>query len=222
MQMSELNLDLYNVTVDELQEYDLALIAAFVEMVGATTAYKKMVEVGVGSFHQYDVAWREFLQAIDRAWNKVVVRCHDEKKWQKLKSKYEKLRKDDPLLKYVAQARNVTEHSISDVIVDWDANLKAQPVVGGIHLSWSPWDRPLLPVTNRGTTFLPPKKHLSKSMDYYRQKRPGVEEPRVVAELAMQFYIKMIQEITNEVFPEIKKRNAGREEGRSTGPVQTL
>ncbi|HDS0925787.1 hypothetical protein [Pseudomonas sp. CJQ_13] len=220
--MSELNFDLYNVTVDDLQEYDLALIAAFVELVGATNAYKKMVEVGVGSFHQYDMAWREFLQAIDRAWNKVLVRCHGEKKWQKLKSKYEKLRKEDPLLKYVAQARNVTEHSISDVIMDWDANLKAQPVLGGIHLSWSPWDRPLLPVTNRGATFLPPKKHLSKSMDYYRQKRPGVEEPRVVAELAMQFYVKMMQEITNEVFPEIKKRNAGGVKGNSIGPVQVL
>lgn len=220
--MSELNFDLYNVTVDDLQEYDLALIAAFVELVGATNAYKKMVEVGVGSFHQYDMAWREFLQAIDRAWNKVLVRCHGEKKWQKLKSKYEKLRKEDPLLKYVAQARNVTEHSISDVIMDWDANLKAQPVLGGIHLSWSPWDRPLLPVTNRGATFLPPKKHLSKSMDYYRQKRPGVEEPRVVAELAMQFYVRMMQEITNEVFPEIKKRNAGGVKGNSFGPVQVL
>jgi len=220
--MSELNFDLYNVTVDDLQEYDLALIAAFVELVSATNAYKKMVEVGVGSFHQYDMAWREFLQAIDRAWNKVLVRCHGEKKWQKLKSKYEKLRKEDPLLKYVAQARNVTEHSISDVIMDWDANLKAQPILGGIHLSWSPWDRPLLPVTNRGATFLPPKKHLSKSMEYYRQKRPGVEEPRVVAELAMQFYVKMMQEITNEVFPEIKKRNAGGVKGNSIGPVQVL
>ncbi|TRX75259.1 hypothetical protein [Pseudomonas mangiferae] len=220
--MSELNFDLYNVTVDDLQEYDLALIAAFVELVGATNAYKKMVEVGVGSFHQYDMAWREFLQAIDRAWNKVLVRCHGEKKWQKLKSKYEKLRKEDPLLKYVAQARNVTEHSISDVIMDWNANLKAQPVLGGIHLSWSPWDRPLLPVTNRGATFLPPKKHLSKSMDYYRQKRPGVEEPRVVAELAMQFYVNLMQEITNEVFPEIKKRNAGGVKGNSIGPVQIL
>lgn len=220
--MRELNFDLYNVTVDDLQGYDLALIAAFVELVGATNAYKKMVKVGVGSFHQYDMAWREFLQAIDRAWNKVLVRCHGEKKWQKLKSKYEKLRKEDPLLKYVAQARNVTEHSISDVIMDWDANLKAQPVLGGIHLSWSPWDRPLLPVTNRGATFLPPKKHLSKSMEYYRQKRPGVEEPRVVAELAMQFYVKMMQEITNEVFPEIKKRNAGGAKGNSIGPVQVL
>jgi hypothetical protein len=220
--MSELIFDLHNVTVDDLQEYDLALIAAFIELVGATTAYKKMVEVGVRSFYQYDVAWREFLQAIDRAWNKIVVRCHGEKKWQKLKSKYEKLRKDDPLLKYVAQARNVTENSVSDVIVDWDANLKAQSVFGGIHLSWSHWDRPLLPVINRGTTFLPPKKHLSKSMDYYRKKRPGVEEPRVVAELAIQCYVKMIQEITNEVFPEIKKRNAGREERHFIGSVQML
>lgn len=220
--MDKVNFDLYNVTIDDLQKYDLALISAFMELINATSAYKKMVAVGVGSFHQYDMAWREFLQAIDRAWNKVVVRCQDEKKWQKLKSKYEKIKRDDPLLKYIAQARNVTEHTISDVIRDWAPNLNAQPAVGGIHLSWSPWDRPLLPVTNRGTTFLPPKKHLSKPMEYYREKRPGVEEPRVAAELAMKFYVEMLEDITNELFPEIKMRRGDDGGGFSTGPVQAV
>lgn len=201
LNMNKVNFDLYNITVDELKEYDLGLISAFIELINATDAYKKMVAVGVGSFHQYDIAWRDFLQSIDRAWNKVVAKCQNEKKWPALKSKYEKIRKEDPLLKYISQARNVSEHTISDVIKDWDPNLKATSGVGSIHLSWANFDRPLLPVINRGTIFNPPKKHLSKSMDYYREKRPGVEEPRVVAELAMMFYVGMVMEISNELFP---------------------
>jgi len=42
------------------------------------------------------------------------------------------------LLNYLVQARNVTEHSISPVIKEWDANLTATPVSGGIQLNWAP------------------------------------------------------------------------------------
>lgn len=199
--VNKVNFDLYNITIDELKKYDLGLISAFAELINATNAYKKMISVGIGSFHQYDMAWRDFLQSIDRAWNKILARCKNEKKWPKLKSEYEKMRKEDPLLKYISQARNVSEHTISDVIKDWDPNLKATPGIGSIHLSWAHYDRPLLPVTNRGTTFNPPKKHLSKPIEYYRDKRPGVEEPRVIAELAMIFYVEMAMVISNELFP---------------------
>jgi len=199
--MNNVNFDLYNITIDELKKYDLGLISAFTELINATNAYKKMISGGVGSFHQYDMAWREFLQSIDRVWNKVLARCQNEKKWPRLKSKYEKIRKEDPLLKYISQARNVSEHTISDVIRDWNPNFKAIPGVGSMHLSWSHYDRPLLPVTNRGATFNPPKKHLSRSIEYYREKRPGVEESRVVAELAMIFYVEMVMVISNELFP---------------------
>ncbi|MBF23325.1 MAG: hypothetical protein CML18_06895 [Pusillimonas sp.] len=199
--MTAVTLDLYSLSIDDLRKYDLGLIEAITELKTASEAYKKMAAVGVGSFHQYDIAWREFLQAIDRAWNKILAKCQNEKKWPKLRSKFENIRKNDPLLKYISQARNVTEHTISEVMKDWDANLKATPVANGIQLSWSAWDRPLLPVTNRGTTFHPPKTHLSKSMSFYRKNRPNVEEPRVVAELAMLFYINMVTEISNEIFP---------------------
>lgn len=199
--MTAVTLDLYSLSIDDLRKYDLGLIEAITELKTASEAYKKMAAVGVGSFHQYDIAWREFLQAIDRAWNKILAKCQNEKKWPKLRSKFENIRKNDPLLKYISQARNVTEHTISEVMKDWDANLKATPVANGIQLSWSAWDRPLLPVTNRGTTFHPPKTHLSKPMSFYRKNRPNVEEPRVVAELAMLFYINMVTEISNEIFP---------------------
>jgi hypothetical protein len=199
--MNKVTFDLYSITIDELKKYDIGLISVLAELINATNAYKKMVSVGIGSFHQYDMAWRDFLQSIDRAWNKVLARCQNEKKWPKLKSKYEKIRKEDPLLKYISQARNVSEHTISDVIKDWNPNFKATAGAGSIHLSWSNYDRPLLPVKNRGTVFNPPKKHLSKPIEYYRDKRPGVEEPRVVAELAMIFYTEMVMEISNELFP---------------------
>lgn len=199
--MNSISIDLNDITIDELKKHDLKMMPTIIELKGASEAYKKMAAVGVGSFHQYDIAWREFLQSVDRAWNKVLASCKNEKNWPKLKSKYEKIRKDDPLLKYMYQARNVSEHTISEVINDWNPNLQAKPGIGSIQLSWAPWDRPLLPVTNRGITYNPPKKHLSKPIKHYRDERPGVEEPRVVAELAMIFYIKMVTDISNELFP---------------------
>lgn len=184
--------------VEELEKLNFALIEAIKELKDADAAYQKMVDVGIGSFFEYDRAWRDFLQSIDRVWNKTAAMCKGEKCWPKLKSKYERLRKTDPLLNYLIQARNVTEHTISPVVKEWDANIRAHQIPGAIRIEWDKWDRPLLPVTNRGVTFQPPKMHLGKPMVYY--KRPGVEEPKLAAELAMYFYVGMLNEVSSKIF----------------------
>ncbi len=191
-------IDFAKITIEEIEKHNPPLLEAIKDLKDAANAYKKMASIRVGSFLEYDRAWRDFLQSIDRVWNKTVDRCRHEKKWQKFKSKYENLRKKDPLLRYITQARNVTEHSISQVVKEWDANLRVKNVGKGMELQFDPWDRPLLPVNNRGTIFNPPKKHLEKPMSHY--KKIGVEEPLLVADLAMQFYINMINELSQELF----------------------
>ena len=186
------------VNIDNWEDKKFPLVEAAKELKSADIAYRKMVKVGVGRFSEYESAWRDFLQCIDRAWNKTQAEAKGKPKWQKLESEYVQLRKKDPLLRYIAEARNVTEHTIDPTIKDWNANLRATTVGNKIKIEWDEWDRPLLPVTNRGTVFNPPKKHLGKPMKHYR--RQGVSESRTVAELAMRFYVDMINRVLEEVF----------------------
>ena len=124
-----------------------------------------------------------------------------EKNWPRFKSKYFRPRKKDPLLLYLVQARNVSEHSISPAIKEWDADLKATSIPGGIKLNWDQWDRPLRTIQNRGVTYNPPKKHLDIPISQYKSERPGTAEPTLVAELAMLFYVKALNEINANLFP---------------------
>jgi len=47
--------------------------------------------------------------------------------------------------------------------------------------------------------FSPPKEHLAKLWSHYR--RRGVSEPRTAAELAMRFYVGMLNRVSAKVYP---------------------
>lgn len=176
------------------------LASAAKELVAADAAFRRMFSMGTSiSRAEYEIAWSDFLTHISRTWNKIKSEAHGRKSWQQLKGKYEQLRRKDSLLKYIEQARNVSEHCIAPITNDWDANLRAKSQSGVVSLEWNAWDRPLLPVTNRGTTFNPPKKHLGKPMSHYQ--RPGYCEPLTVAGCAMRFYVDMFNEVSEKVFP---------------------
>lgn len=169
------------------------MVGAAKELKAADAAFRDMVAIGIQSFHEYDRAWRDFLHSIERAWNKTIAEARGRKNWQRIKSEYDHLRSTDPLLRYLIQARHASEHTIDPLIREWDANLKVTPIGDRVRIEWDDWDRPLLPITNRGTLFNPPKKHLGKPMSHYRRK--GVSEPRTAAELAMQFYVPMLNRV---------------------------
>jgi hypothetical protein len=122
--------------------------------------------------------------------------------WQKIESEVSRLRKIDPLLNYLQQARNVEEHSIQELATDWDAKPTAVQIGTEVQLSWQPWDRPLLPVTNRGVKFAPPRIHLGASIDPLLGK--GKAEPRVVAELALRFYVDFLNRVSAEVIGDLR------------------
>lgn len=186
---------------DVTQFHEHPMYPVFVELKAASDAVEDMGKIGVGNFHSYEISWQRFLQAIDRCWNKLQVVCYGRKGWQTLESKIANKRKKDQLLNYLTQARNVSEHSISPTIKEWDANLKAKSIKGGIQLNWSPYDRPLLDVTNRGRLYLTPKEHLGKSMREYRSQYPNEPEPIVAAILAMNFYVYWVNETLEKIFP---------------------
>ncbi len=163
----------------------------------ANRAYRRMVEIGIGDFTEYEKAWREFLHRIERVWFKIQAAVHNMSNWKKIESEVVRLRKKDPLLSYLQQARNVEEHSISDLAKDWEPKLEVKQKGDKIELSWQAWDRPLLTVKNRDGVYNPPNSHMGKSIEHL--KRKGKAEPRVIAELALGFYCDLLNRVSVEV-----------------------
>jgi len=168
------------------EEFDLAVIA-----------YHKMAKIAVGDFNEYEKAWREFLHRVERVWLKIQAAVHDMPGWQKIESEVTKLRNEDPLLSYVHQARDVDQHTVLDVVKDWDPQFKATQKGNKVELNWTAWDRPLLPVKKRDVVYNPPDSHLGKSIEHLKHK--GNAEPRVVAELALEFYCGLLNRVSGEV-----------------------
>lgn len=198
-----------NIKNDDITQYSsLPVYPLLVELRAASDAIHEMSEISVGNFQLFEIAWQKFLQSIDRFWNKFKACCYDKKGWQTFESKIVEKRKKDQLLNYLMQARNVTEHTISPVVKDWEANLKATPLNGGVHLSWDPFDRHLLTVINRGQKYPPPQMHLGKPMSFYRAQYKNEPEPIVAAILAMEFYLEWMNKALEKFFPmysEVKK-----------------
>ncbi len=162
----------------------------------AIIAYKEMV--GIPEFNEFEKSWKLFLHHIDRVWNKTHAICRNKKGWQKIESKIKSARKKDPLLRYIIQARNIDEHSIADLSKDWESNFEGKVTGFNIELTWKPWDRPLLPINNRGVVFDPPTSHLGKDIGHLKQK--GKSEPRIVAELALDYYCDLLNMVSTELF----------------------
>jgi hypothetical protein len=175
---------------------------AFEEAAAADRAYRQMVKIAMGPFQEYEKAWKEFLHRIERVWSKTQAAVCAMPGWKKIESEVAALRKSDPLLRYLVQARNVEEHSIQELASEWDPQLKGQPIGNKMHLSWQPWDRPLLPVVNRGVRYDPPRIHLGQPIGPLLKQ--GKAEPRVIAELAMQFYVAFLNRVSTEVVGEYR------------------
>lgn len=169
---------------------------AYEELGAADVAYRKIVGVAQ-PFDEYESAWREVLRRLERVWTKTQAAVHHLPGWKKIEAEVAHLRRSDPLLRYIGQARNVDEHSIQNLAKEYEWNFTATPQPEGILFRWSPWDRPLLPVVNRGVTYAPPRVHLGQSIEPLLGK--GKAEPRVVAELAIEFYVKFMNQVSLEL-----------------------
>jgi len=151
-------------------------------------------------FSDHEAAWREVLHRVERIYSKTKAASAGKPDWPAINSEISHLRKTDPLLVYVQQARHADEHSIQHVATDWDAQLSVERVAdGSIRVSWKPWDRQLLPVTNRGVTYNPPRIHLGKDLSPLLGK--GNEESVIVASKALQFYGRFVNHVSATLFP---------------------
>lgn len=138
---------------------------------------------------QLEEFWKRFLHHLDRVWNKAENHYRKSPKWDNWRGKFISQRRQDPLLSYLINARNVDEHSISEISQVQHGSLRINPINKGGSLkidrlefsingkgfdikSTSPLDivfQPamvrLLPVENRGKIYNPPTAHLGHPID---------------------------------------------------------
>jgi hypothetical protein len=128
------------------------------EFESAAKAWQAMGKIGVRPIEELEASWSVFLMHVERIWNKLQAGARGLSGWQKIESEVSNLRKNDPTLMYAHHARNATEHTIQEFATDWNGPLTAVSTQSTITVSWPAWDRPLLPVKDRGVTYQAPKK----------------------------------------------------------------
>jgi hypothetical protein len=173
------------------------LYRAAEEFESAAKAWQAMGKVGVRPIKELEDSWSLFLMHVERLWNKLLAAGRDLPGWQKIESEASNLRKNDPALKYAHHARNATEHTIQEFAVDWNGPLVAVPTQNAVDISWPAWDRPLLPVKDRGQIYQPPKKHLD--LDISKEFGKGMPQAYVVGEHVLRFYFELLNRAAREV-----------------------
>lgn len=80
-------------------------------------AEKLLDEMAVAEhLDDYTSAWEEFLYRLERAWERTEKAFNHEKWFQKLYAPYRKLRKGDPVLKYLRNARHAETHTLQGTL----------------------------------------------------------------------------------------------------------
>lgn len=173
------------------------LYRAVEEFESASKAWQAMGKVGVRPINELEDAWSLFLMHIERIWNKLLAAGRDLPGWQKIETEVSKIRKNDPALRYAHHARNATEHTIQEFAADWSGPLSVVPTQEGVIISWPAWDRPLLPVKDRGQIYQPPKEHLGA--DISKEFGKGMSQAYVVGEYVLRYYFNTLNRAAIEV-----------------------
>jgi len=173
----------------------------------AHSALEKMA--GAHDYNEIELQWENLLSRVERCWEKTVLELTPKPKFGGIRSKYEGLRKTDPLLAYLKQARNANEHSLQIVLrADGSRIAKLEGEGGGelvqiLHignnvfriiplndaarkgLKFYPRCK-VLQVENRGAKFPEPKTHLGQNVP---------NDFLIIGELGIEFYRKALDDI---------------------------
>lgn len=159
----------------------------------------------VGEAHE---AWKNFLYQLDRVWNKGEAHFSNSGKWSGWNGRFSRLRKQDPLLRYLFQARNCDEHTIDEIAVQREGFTAINAATPGGMLTinslefrngqmsvdlgsdavilHSPARLELLDVKSRGVNYAVPSQHLGKPI--------ASRDPGEFARLGLRFYESFVEE----------------------------
>lgn len=168
-------------------------------------------------FEEFEHNWKVFLFCTEKLWEKLEKACDKSSKFPPWQGKYRRIRKKDPLLRYLKQARNADNHSIQDLNFINSGSFtvtRTDPqtgIAGTKHISqeeslnynpdelfinlFAPHPE-VLPVVNKGVRYDPPKSHMGERIDDLH--------PSTLAALGLEFYSRLIGEAEVRFF---KKRN---------------
>jgi hypothetical protein len=181
------------------------------ELTAARAAVQAMRDAT--SFEAFAIAWQTFLDRLEKVWVKAERECQTFRtKFEPWQGTFKVLRKDDPLLRYLHQARHADQHSIQPTAAERLAGItleippkgtvelrmdeeKGQVIIVGPHRITSrqgPGNM-LLPLENRGTKYDPPEEHLGRKLT--------AADPLAVAEVGLAFYEDFVRQAEAKFFP---------------------
>lgn len=138
------------------------------------------------SLDEFEEGWKNYLHRIERVWNKAVGHYGKSPRWNGWKARYERLRKDDPLLAYLINARGADEHTVGEITACDQGGIGVNAAEGNIlhiermemrkrrlfikspqrlRVTFIPHRTKLVPVVNRGRTYPVPTSHLGQPVN---------------------------------------------------------
>lgn len=158
--------------------------APYIELSKARAAIMAMREAK--SLDEFEENWKEFLGRLERVWNKAFSHFGKSPKWNGWKGKAAGLRKTDPLLSYLVNARGAEEHTVNEIVGRESGGIGINAAEGNslyiermeinngdifiqspqrIRVDFIPARTTLLSVTNRGRIYPVPRAHLGAAID---------------------------------------------------------
>ncbi len=155
-----------------------------IELAKARAAIDKMNNSK--TLNEFEDAWKEFLGRLERVWNKGVSQFSKSPKWNGWKGQFEGLRKTDPLLSYLVNARGADEHTVNEIVGREPSSIGIYPAEGNslyidhmeinngniliespqkIRVDFLPAKTTLLPIKNRSRVYPVPTSHLGNPVD---------------------------------------------------------
>lgn len=131
-------------------------------------------------------SWTEYLQCLERVWNKACNLYGSNPGWNGWVGKFKTLRDKDPLLAYLQNARGANQHTVQEIVDREPGEIGINPAGGKdlyidelrisqgkitikspqiIKLTFIPAKIKLLPVLNRGIVFPVPTIHLENPIN---------------------------------------------------------
>lgn len=102
----------------------MKLKASKLELKKAISKLEKMRKAE--SMDEFEEHWTDFLNSLEKVWIKAERECQPFKnKFQPFQGKFKNLRRRDPLLKYLKNARDADVHSIQEIIKKEESRLKS-------------------------------------------------------------------------------------------------